>query len=104
MAQNGQLQLVGPDQHVAHQVGVVHVVSVVRQGDGPCRLQGLGVGGLLPPQAQGQGRHGIHSHAVGLSGPLSHIFHLFGAVYRRAGVGHTGHGGHAAPGGGLAAG
>ena len=104
MAQHGHLQLPGPDEHIPHQVGVVHVVSVVRQGDGPCLLKGLGVGGLLPQQPLGQGGDGIDPHSVGLSPPVQHIFHLLRAVHRRAGVGHAGHRGDAPPGGGGAAG
>ena len=104
VAQHGHLQLPGPDEHIPHQVGVVHVVSVVRQGDGPCLLKGLGVGGLLPQQPLGQGGDGIDPHSVGLSPPVQHIFHLLRAVHRRAGVGHAGHRGDAPPGGGGAAG
>ena len=35
VAQHGHIQTAGPDQHVPHQIGVVHVAAVVRQGDGP---------------------------------------------------------------------
>ena len=104
MAQHRHFQLPGPDEHIPHEVGVVYVAAVVGQGNRPCRLQGLGIGGFLPAQAQGQGGDGVYPHAVGRFRPVQHIFDLLGAVHRRAGVGHAGHGGDAPPGGGGAAG
>mgnify|MGYP000647589005 CR=1 FL=1 len=51
MTQHGQLQALGVDQGVPHQVGVVHVAAVVGQGDGARLFQGLGAVSSSPRRA-----------------------------------------------------
>ena len=100
VAQDGELQPLGVDEGVPHQIGVVHIAPVVRQGDGPRLFQGVGVGELAPLQAHGHRPDGVHMDAAGLGGLLPDILDLLRGVHCGLGVCHAGHGGDAPPGSG----
>ena len=100
VAQDGQFHPLGVDQGVPHQVGVVHIASVVGQGGGPSLFQGVRVGKFLSPQAPGDCAHGVDMDSVGLGGLLTNILDLLRTVHHWVSVGHAGHGCNSTPGGG----
>ncbi len=100
VAQHRDMQTAGTDEGVAHQIGVVHIHTVVGDGDGAGCRQRFGIGQLAAVQSHGDCADGVDVDAAALSFRLfDDVAYGLGAINDGLGVGHAGQTGHTAPGG-----